>query len=99
MVSRRPAVAAAPLVSVAVTVNGQFLTRSPPLAVAAEIVPDSTPPADSVSPGGSEPAVTAHRSAPLPPAVVSRAEYGRETCADGSVGVVTIIPAVVSHSR
>ena len=91
--------AAAPLASVAVTVNDQFLTRSPPLAVAAEIVPDSSPAADRVSPDGSEPAVTAHRSAPLPPAAVSRAEYGRDTWADGSVGVVTIIPAAVSHSR
>src|SRR5580704_6905711 len=99
MASRRPAVAAAPLASVAVTVNGQLLTRSPPLAVAAEIVPDSTPAADSASPGGSEPAVTAHRSAPVPPAEVSVTEYGRDTWADGSVGVVTIIPAVVSHSR
>ena len=74
IVSFRPATAAAPLESVAVTVNGQLLTRSPPLAVAAEIVPDSTPAADSDSPGGSEPAVTAHRSAPLPPATVSRVE-------------------------
>jgi hypothetical protein len=72
--SDRSATTVAPVGSVAVTVNGQFLTRSAPLAVAAAIVPDSTPPADSVSPGGSEPAVSAYRKAPLPPVAVSLAE-------------------------
>ncbi len=60
--------------SVAVTVNGQVPTASPPLAVAAVIVPESSPAGDSASPDGSEPDVTAHRYGPTPPVAVNVAE-------------------------
>src|SRR5689334_9985578 len=62
--------------SIAVTVK-----LTDPAAVG---VPEITPPTESDSPAGSDPDVTDHVSAPIPPIVLSAAEYRAPTVARGS---------------